>query len=134
MPAKIIYCADGIARYEETQKIVVIERLKSVRGLAFPGGKQEPGEYLSATILREFQEETGLRFEVRGVLGVYAEPGRDPRGNYISTVFVGIARGEIRCEPDKTRVLLYDTGDLKRMMQYLMFDHAQMFSDYLERR
>ena len=54
-----IYCADVVARYGNG-RIVIVDRLSSMKGFALPGGKQEGSELLSETAIREFREETGL--------------------------------------------------------------------------
>ncbi|AYG01913.1 8-oxo-dGTP diphosphatase [Lactococcus allomyrinae] len=45
---------------EKNQKIVVQKRVKSWKGIAFPGGHVEKGEALVASTIREIKEETGL--------------------------------------------------------------------------
>ena len=130
MNAGVIICADVIARYGSS--IVIIERLGRVPGLALPGGKQDPGETLSMTAERELFEETGLRFIVDGVLGTYAEPERDPRGHYISTVFTGVAWGELQAEPGKTRIVLMDESEIYSDEGRFVFDHFQILEEYLE--
>ena len=54
---------------------------------AFPGGFADAGEELSYTAKRELQEETGLTGVDAALLGVYSEPGRDPRGWVVSAAF-----------------------------------------------
>lgn len=127
---KIIYCADIIAVYDSVSKLVLVERLASLPGFAFPGGKQEKGETLWQTAVREMKEETGLRLDIENVLGTYAEPGRDPRGDYVSTVFIGRAFGEIKEETDKTRIVICDISDMHKYIPGLLFDHAKVFADF----
>jgi ADP-ribose pyrophosphatase YjhB (NUDIX family) len=129
MSQKPIVCADAIARYGSG--IVVIERLSSLPGLALPGGKQDPGETLSETIVREVWEETGLRFVIEGVLGTYADPKRDPRGRYVSTVFSGIACGTVRDEGGKTRVLILTEQEIRDRKDRFVLDHFRMLEEYL---
>lgn len=129
MSKQQIICADVIARYGS--KFVLLERLSSVPGLAFPGGKQDPGESLSGTAKRELWEETGLSFIIEGTQGTYAEQGRDPRGNYISTVFTGVAYGHPRDEPGKTRVILLEKAEVIASLDLLVLDHAKIFRDFL---
>ncbi len=125
----IVVCADVIALCGG--KLVLVERLGSQRGLAFPGGKQDPGERLSATAVREMREETGLVLSIDYALGTYAADGRDPRGRFVSTVFVGQVAGMIRAETGKTRVVLLDPLQLWERRHELLFDHAGMFAEYL---
>jgi 8-oxo-dGTP diphosphatase len=131
MNTKPIICADAIARYGS--KIVIVERLSSVPGLALPGGKQDPDETLSKTAIREFTEETGLSLSLLEVLGTYAEEGRDPRGNFISTVFTGIAAGIPKDETRKTCVIFLDKEEILAEKERFVFDHFQVLSDYFKR-
>ncbi len=129
---KFEYSADMIAVLEDG-RIVVIERLHNVKGLAFPGGKQDLGETLTETAIREFREETGLEFTPDYVLGTWAEPGRDPRGNTASTFFVGTAKGTVRAEAGKTRVLLFSREELQARKAEFVFDHGDVVAAYLSR-
>ncbi len=58
---------------------------------ALPGGFVEIGETVEAACAREVEEETGVRPRSLSLLGVYSDPGRDPRGHTVSVVFVGEA-------------------------------------------
>ena len=50
---------------KETGRVLVQERTRSWKGLAFPGGHVEPGESFIDCAVREVREETGL--EVRNL-------------------------------------------------------------------
>jgi 8-oxo-dGTP diphosphatase len=130
---KPIICADAIAlHYEDTRhtQYLIIERLGSVPGLALPGGKQEPDECLSDTIMREFREETGMGFRIDGVIGTFGNPGRDPRGNFISTVFVGYAYDKPRDEPGKTRVLFLTKQEIFSRREEFVLDHFKILEQF----
>jgi len=131
MNGKIIICADVIARYGD--KIVIVERLNSFSGLALPGGKQEHGEFLSETAAREFREETGLALAIGGVLGTFADDGRDPRGRYVSTVFTGSASGDPEGEEKKTRVVFMTKKEILVSGRRFLFDHFEILSEYFDR-
>lgn len=45
---------------EADGKVLVIDRVKSFPGIAFPGGHTETGESIYDSAIREFWEETGL--------------------------------------------------------------------------
>lgn len=50
-----------MVRRRDTGEVLVQQRAKSWKGIAFPGGHAEPGESLLACAVREIYEETGLR-------------------------------------------------------------------------
>jgi 8-oxo-dGTP diphosphatase len=63
--------------------------------LALPGGFVDIGETVEAACRRELLEETGIKVGRISLVGVYSEPGRDPRGHICSVAFwafVGTAR------------------------------------------
>jgi 8-oxo-dGTP diphosphatase len=129
--SSIIYCADVIATLEGTELTVLIERLKApLLGFALVGGKQDPGELLSETAVREFREETGLGLVITGVFRTYAGPDRDPRATAVTTVFTGTASGTVRDEPHKTRVVLASPDELDRYQARMIIDHGQILQDY----
>lgn len=123
-----IECVDVIALHHHG--IVVVKRLTSPCGLALPGGKVEEGESAEATAMREFFEETGLMLTLHKKMGVYDEPGRDPRGHYVSTVFIGRASGDVKHEAGKTQVHLLSCEELKYKKTEFINDHYQMLTDY----
>lgn len=129
---KIVYAADAIVKYNGG--IVLIERLGvNLPGIALPGGKQEPREWISETAVREVREETGLYFTIEAVLGTYAEEGRDPRFPAVSTTFVGTGTGVLRPETGKTRPFKVLREDLPNYFDRFILDHGDMIRTYLAR-
>lgn len=54
---------------------VLMER-RSDNGLwGLPGGVHEPGESIAGTVVREVLEETGIKVDVVGLVGIYTDPG-----------------------------------------------------------
>ena len=41
---------------------------------SMPGGAQDPGESLSRTAVRETEEETGIKVELIGLVGIFTDP------------------------------------------------------------
>jgi ADP-ribose pyrophosphatase YjhB (NUDIX family) len=41
---------------------------------ALPGGRHELGETMTQTAIRETEEETGIRIDVTGLIGIYSNP------------------------------------------------------------
>lgn len=97
-------------------------------GYALPGGFVEYGETAEDCVLREIEEETGLKTRVDRLLGVYSEPGRDPRGHNISIVFVLSHEGGSLSDSDETHAEWFKTD----RMPHLAFDHDAIVSDYLK--
>lgn len=119
--------ADVIATLGD--QIVVIQRLSEPLGLAFPGGKKDPGEGLRKTATREFLEETGLTLAITHTLSYYDAPGRDPRG-HVSQLFAGTAIGRITAERGKTIVKLMSVSEIMDQHDRFILDHYDMFQEY----
>lgn len=72
-----------------TQILLVRRGRPPFRGhWALPGGFVEVNESVEQAVLRELEEETGLRPVRYRFLGVYSRPGRDPRGPSASVAFL----------------------------------------------
>lgn len=109
---------------------------------ALPGGFAMPAESLEAAAARELQEETGLTGLPMQLVGVYSQPGRDPRGWVVSAAYRAVApagfvpragddAGDARWfRVSRNQNTLVLTSGGERLAQ-LAFDHAQILSDAL---
>src|SRR5436190_20586432 len=80
---------------------------------ALPGGTIEWGETISETLPRELLEEAGVKLrEVKGLVGVFSRPDRDPRFHGVTIV--------IRCEVDMPS---------QRPMNFLEIEEVGLFED-----
>ena len=113
----------------DARPIVLIERRYEPFGWALPGGFVDVGETVEQAAVREAREETGLQVELQSLLGCYSDPRRDPRGHTVSIVYVATARGEPEARDDARTVALADPA----APPALVFDHARILADYLER-
>src|SRR5579863_4369377 len=75
----------------EPQQILIETRSRDpFKGrYSLPGGHVDYGETVEEAALRELSEECGVKANLVTILGVYSDPHRDPRGQRISTVFIG---------------------------------------------
>lgn len=101
---------------------------------ALPGGYVDPGEDTTAAAYRELAEETGIRLgPCLKPSGVYADPGRDPRGRFVS--FAYAARLGRMPEPvaadDATAARWVPVDDVLTGAVGLAFDHARIIHDAL---
>ena len=109
--------------------IVLIRRSFPPVGHALPGGFVDIGETVEEAARREAREETGLDVTLGGLLGVYSDPLRDPRGHTVSLVYIATATGEPVAGDDAAGILVVNPGNAPP----LVFDHGLILGDYLRR-
>lgn len=68
VPSVIVLVADDAGR------ILAIERTDN-GWWSIPGGAIELGESVAQAAVRETEEETGIRCEITGLVGIYSDPG-----------------------------------------------------------
>ncbi|HEX9707635.1 MAG TPA: NUDIX hydrolase [Steroidobacteraceae bacterium] len=107
--------------------IVLIRRDRPPAGHALPGGFVDVGETVEQAAAREAREETGLDVRLGDLLGVYSDPGRDPRGHTVSIVYVATASGAPTAGDDAAAILVTDPGAAPA----LAFDHDRILGDYM---
>jgi 8-oxo-dGTP diphosphatase len=102
--------------------------------LALPGGFVEYNETTEFAVLREVEEELGIKAEIIQLLGVYSDPMRDPRQHTVSVVY------ELR--PLSRKFIAGDDASdfekipIKKLPNIIetevAFDHGQIIQDFLK--
>ena len=64
----------GVVIRDENGRLLLVKRADDGTW-CLPGGRLEPGESWAACAVRECREETGLTVALRGLFGVYSDPG-----------------------------------------------------------
>jgi len=127
---------DGIVEvYDEKDNfkgIVLIERKNPPHGFALPGGFVEYGESPERAVLREIEEETGLKAEIKRLSGVYGEPDRDPRFHTVTIAYILKAKGKPEASSDAKRVFVFKLNEIP--FDKIVFDHSKIIKDYLSKR
>jgi 8-oxo-dGTP diphosphatase len=124
-----ILAVDSILITKDFKFVFVRRKNEPFKGkLAFPGGMVEYGETIEQAVKREIKEETGLEVEISDLLGVYSDPGRDPRGHIVSVVVIcKEIGGELKAGSDAEEVLAIEQDNIPR--EELAFDHAKILKD-----
>ncbi|MEN3046930.1 MAG: NUDIX hydrolase [Candidatus Hydrothermales bacterium] len=127
---------DGILEvYDESDNfvgIVIVERRNPPLGYALPGGFVNYGESPEKAVLREIEEETGARAEIIKLLGVYGDPGRDPRFHTVTCVYLLKTKDKPKASSDAKRVFVFKPNDIP--FEKIVFDHSRIIKDYLNFR
>lgn len=124
---------DGIIRIFEGnlfQGIVLISRKNPPLGYAFPGGFVDVGERCEEALKREMMEEVSLHVTIRGLLGIYSDPTRDPRFHTASAVYVCDAFAPPIAADDAKEAMVILPQIAKE--HTLVFDHQHILNDYLK--
>jgi 8-oxo-dGTP diphosphatase len=106
--------------------------------MALPGGfLADPAEGIVAAARRELSEEAGLDASALHLeqLGVYGEPGRDPRGRVVSVAFLAIAPRlpDPMAGTDAAGAFWMPVDQVLSSRVTLAFDHRQIVADGVER-
>ena len=102
---------------------------------ALPGGHVDPAEETIDAAWRELAEETSLRIATTlKPSGVYATPGRDPRGRYVTfayTAYVPFLLEAVAAD-DAAEARWIPVNDVLSGVVSLAFDHCRVIAEALD--
>lgn len=103
-------------------------------GLALPGGFLEADETVDEAAARELREETGLSTEgaLLEQVGVYSDPGRDPRRRVVSVAYVAMVPDPPEARPGGDAADARWIGVDAVFDETLAFDHRRILADAVE--
>jgi 8-oxo-dGTP diphosphatase len=128
-PARPMFTVDVVAlRYRGRLEVLLIQRRNPpFEGRwALPGGFVDAGEAPEHAAARELQEETGVTGLDLVPVGVFGQPGRDPRGWTVSAAYLAFAPADTRAAAgdDAADARWHPLADLPP----LAFDHADILA------
>jgi len=141
-PPKVLFTVDLVILTLRGSSLCVllVERgVEPYRGaMALPGGfLYDQEEDLKAAAYRELAEEAGLDGEALHLeqLGVYGDPGRDPRGRVISVAYLAIAPRlpDPVAGTDAAGACWTPVDHVLSSQVELAFDHRKILTDGVER-
>lgn len=97
-----------------TKRVLVQERIKSWKGVAFPGGKIELGESIVPSIKREVYEETGLKLNSVKICGIKDWYDKNEKERQLIILFLSDDySGDIISETSEGKVYWIDEDKLQ---------------------
>lgn len=107
--------------------IVLVKRKNPPLGWALPGGFVNEGESFLSAVKREVQEETGLEPDFIRQLQTYSDPARDPRGHFVTTVYIAFGGGIPKGADDAAEARVFAWDEIP--WDQLAFDHKKIVED-----
>jgi 8-oxo-dGTP diphosphatase len=128
MPKTPLLTADCVV-CDQAGRIILIRRKNDpFKGAyALPGGFVDIGETVEAACRREVLEEAGVAVSELQLVGVYSDPGRDPRGHTVSVAYLARL-------PDAPKPKAGSDAEAAEWVKHwrdldLAFDHAKIIAD-----
>ena len=122
-----LLAVDAVILFQDGIVLIKRDRPPFAGSYALPGGFVEVGETVEAAAAREAREETGLIIELLGLVGIYSNPARDPRGHVVSAAFLARGSGDLKAGSDARSAQVFPLQSLPP----LAFDHDKIISDAL---
>ena len=127
-PKTPLLTTDCVVRDANSRVLLIRRKNEPFKGAyALPGGFVDIGETVEAACRREVREEVGLELGELRLLGVYSDPGRDPRGHTVSIAYLALL--PVASKP----VAGSDAAAAEWVENWrdcnLAFDHARIIAD-----
>jgi ADP-ribose pyrophosphatase YjhB (NUDIX family) len=131
------------AKQADTYRVLLVTRKGHpfIRKLALPGGFAHETETINETAARELAEETGVEHLQLNLVGLYSNPGRDPRGWVVSAAFAAVVDADlitVRAGDDAAQAGWFTVdgenlicGEESCRFEELAFDHGKILRDAL---
>lgn len=128
MPKTPALTTDCVIFDKDGRALLIRRKNEPFKGsYALPGGFVDIGETVEAGCRREVLEEAGIEVGELRLVGVYSDPGRDPRGHTVSVAFLALLPSAPRPRAGSDAEAAEWVNDWRKLK--LAFDHAQILDD-----
>jgi len=128
MPKTPALTTDCVIFDKDGRALLIRRKNEPFKGAyALPGGFVDIGETVEAGCRREVLEEAGIEVGDLRLVGVYSDPGRDPRGHTVSVAFLALLPSAPRPRAGSDAEAAEWVKDWRKLK--LAFDHAQILDD-----
>jgi ADP-ribose pyrophosphatase YjhB (NUDIX family) len=117
-PTAIVAAASAVVVNDEHK--ILLQRRRDNNLWSLPGGAMELGESITQTVMREVQEESGLRVELVRLVGVYTDPRHliaysngEVRQQFSICFACRVIGGELRRGDESTEIGFFAPEELK---------------------
>jgi len=107
---------------KDTTGKILLHRRSDSNTWSIPGGAMEIGESIRETIIREVEEETGLKVEIEYLTGVYSNPKHvieysdgEIRQEFSLCFACKIVRGKLQVSNESFEVAFFDPKDIEQI-------------------
>lgn len=125
----IYYTADVVTVTSDGRLLLIERDWAPFEGhWSLPGGHVDVGETSRRAAARELEEETGVHVEADELrqIGVWDQPGRDPRGRYVTVAYLAVVPADTEAAAgDDARTVRWWRPD---GLPSLAFDHADIIA------
>ncbi|HUV71732.1 MAG TPA: NUDIX hydrolase [Clostridia bacterium] len=117
----------------EDDKVLIGRRARGIAAgqLALIGGKPDPGEPPIVAIIREVEEELGLKFSPEPYLEM-VDSDSEPGVSWKLYVFTGKATGKLLLNEEIAEVIFVSENDLDELD--IAFNHKELLREYFTSR
>jgi ADP-ribose pyrophosphatase YjhB (NUDIX family) len=117
-PNAIVAAASAVVVNAEHK--ILLQRRRDNDLWSLPGGAMELGESIAQTVVREVQEESGLRVEVVRLVGIYTDPRHliaysngEVRQQFSICFACSVIGGVLRSSDESTEIGFFTPDELK---------------------
>lgn len=124
-----LLCVDGVVVNDKGEVLLTKRKIEPFKGYwHLPGGHVDFEEMVEKAVVRVVKEESGIDAKRVSLVGVYSDPGRDPRGHFVTVGFLmKPVKGKERSDFQASSIKYF-----KELPEKMGFDAREIVKDGLK--